>query len=492
MLNHIENIQREVSAGLDKETRSRLGQFFTPQTIARFMASLFEINKIKPIRLLDAGAGIGSLTAAFIEKYAEQNIGDLEVMACEVDSQLVPILEQNLNNYRQFFAEDCGDLTVKTINKDFIEYAVPALENNEYEAFDYAILNPPYHKINSDSSHRKLLRKAGIETVNLYSAFVALSLKLLKKEGQMVVIIPRSFCNGPYYKPFRQLLLSLAAINHIHLFKARNKAFKEDKVLQENVILHLTKGAIQNKVTISNSAGGQFSDYQEWEVPFTTIVRKQDPDVFIHIPSHQGESVLHKSDKVGFSLEELGINVSTGPVVDFRAKEFLQKMPGQDTAPLIYPAHFNGWTVTHPINNFKKNNAIEVNDQTMKSLFPSGFYTIIRRFSSKEEKRRIIARVIRPIDIDGEFVGFENHLNVLHYQKQGLQEEIAFGMAVYLNSTAVDEYFRLFSGHTQVNATDLKLIKYPALDSLKRLGTWGKSQTVFLQEEVDKQVAKIL
>ena len=167
-------------------------------------------------------------------------------------------------------------------------------------------------------------------------------------------------------------------------------------------------------------------------------------------------------------------------------------MPEQNTAPLIYPAHFNGWTINHPLENFKKNNAIEVNPQTMKQLLPTGFYTIIRRFSSKEEKRRIIARVVRPQDIEGEFIGFENHLNVLHFQKQGLEEEMAFGLAVYLNSTVVDEYFRLFSGHTQVNATDLRLLKYPNRDHLVRLGTWGKEQTTFSQEEVDKQVAQLL
>ncbi|MFZ6755574.1 Eco57I restriction-modification methylase domain-containing protein, partial [Undibacterium sp. Dicai25W] len=90
----------------------------------------------------------------------------------------------------------------------------------------------PYKKISSSSEHRNELRKAKIETVNLYSAFLALSIKLMEKGGQVIAIIPRSFCNGPYYKPFRELILKECSIDHIHVFESRDKAFQDDDVLQ--------------------------------------------------------------------------------------------------------------------------------------------------------------------------------------------------------------------------------------------------------------------
>ena len=52
-------------------------------------------------------------------------------------------------------------------------------------------------------------------------------------------------------------------------------------------------------------------------------------------------------------------------------------------------------------------------------------------------------------------LGFENHLNVFHQHKHGLPDNLAHGLAAFLNTTAVDEHFRRFNGHTQVNATDL-------------------------------------
>ena len=492
MIDKIEDIRRSVSLALDKKTQSKLGQFFTPQGIALFMASLFDVREKEEIALLDAGSGVGSLSAAFLENILDQKIKRVNITAYEVDNGLVEVFNDCLNSYKSYCGEAKTELSFEVIEQDFIEHAVLELCSGTTQQFDCAILNPPYHKINSNSRHRLLLRKVGIETVNLYSAFVALGLKLLKPRGQIVAIIPRSFCNGPYYKLFREILLSISAISHIHLFEARNKAFGDDGVLQENIIIHLKKGLKQREVTISTSTDGKFSDYREWKVPFTEIVKKNDSERFIHIPYHEGKSDLNCSENIFYSLQEVGCSVSTGPVVDFRSKEYLRKMPGKNTAPLIYPAHFNGWAINHPLKGFKKYNAIEVNEKTSRQLYKSGYYVVVRRFSSKEEKRRIVARVVRPEDINNEFVGFENHLNVFHIEKQGVPRELAFGLASYLNSKQVDEYFRLFSGHTQVNATDLRLLKYPSRETLVELGRWAEKQTVFDPNKIDDQIAGIL
>ena len=73
-------------------------------------------------------------------------------------------------------------------------------------------------------------------------------------------------------------------------------------------------------------------------------------------------------------------------------------------------------------------------------------------------------------------LGFEKHLNLFHENKRGLPEALARGLAAYLNTSAVDEHFRSFNGHTQVNATDLRQIRYPSLDALTALGKWVMQQ----------------
>jgi len=113
-------------------------------------------------------------------------------------------------------------------------------------------------------------------------------------------------------------------------------------------------------------------------------------------------------------------------------------------------------------------------------------------FSSKEEKRRVVARVIDPAAFAGaEKIGFENHLNVFHAGRQGLPEDLAHGLAVYLNSSVVDENFRCFNGHTQVNATDLRMIKYPDRKTLMKLGQRAMDSGELTWEQIDEQIGRL-
>jgi len=79
--------------------------------------------------------------------------------------------------------------------------------------------------------------------------------------------------------------------------------------------------------------------------------------------------------------------------------------------------------------------------------------------------------VYDPKRLRAEQVGFENHLNYFHCDGRGLPELLAKGLAIFLNSTLVDLYFRQFNGHTQVNATDLRSLRYPSREQLLSLGS---------------------
>ncbi|MFC1591640.1 BsuBI/PstI family type II restriction endonuclease [Thermodesulfobacteriota bacterium] len=506
--------RRDVSPKLDPKKRSKLGQFFTPATIARFMASLFNKTKDGSIRLLDPGAGVGSLTAAFVEEFTQykwSKANEIEIMTYEIESIISDYLKSTLKECQKLCENKRIACTINNYNEDFI------LDTTRYFAqdifskstlpdakFTHAILNPPYKKILSTSEHRRALRKIGIETSNLYTAFLAITIKLLKKRGELVAIIPRSFCNGPYFKPFRKMLLSEMCIKHIHVFESRTHAFKEDEVLQENIIFHAVKGLNQGEVKITSSMGGEFfreektceiitSDMTQRVIPFDKVVKPNDHEQVIHIAISEFEQqIIDRISVFNCTLEDLGIEVSTGPVVDFRMNFDTRKDPEEGTVPLLFPVHFDNGGITWPKES-KKPNAINVSEFSRKWLWPNkGHYVITRRFSSKEEKRRIVATVYDS-SLPGELIGFENHLNVFHKTKQGMPGDIAKGLYIYLNCTLVDKYFRQFSGHTQVNSSDLRMLLYPSTEVLENLSLKAGNKQLnqedidsLINEEIDK------
>lgn len=484
-LDTADRVRRHVSPRIAQSRKSELGQFMTPARVARFMSDMFPSSTVSTCHLLDAGAGVGALSCAFLDRWLAGGFGfkRVEATAYEIDDTLRQHLTQHLAGYSK--------VKSNIIAGDYITLATTKrLPSTRYT---HVILNPPYKKIHSHSDHRLALRSVGIETGNLYSAFVALAVTQTAPGGQIVAILPRSFCNGPYYRPFRDFILERAAIHHMHLFESRNQAFRDDAVLQENLIIRLERGGQQGPVTITTSTDDQFTDLTTHRHPFERIVFPDDPERFIHVPTSPEHSSIERSPAVRYTLADLGVTVSTGPVVDFRLKEHLRDMPEAGTVPLLYPVHLRGSETVWPVPNTKKPNAILRNKATEPWLYPTGFYCVVRRFTSKEETRRVVARVVEPSTFGrSPMLGFENHLNLFHERKRGLPELLARGLTVFLNTTGVDESFRRFNGHTQVNATDLKQMKYPSREALIKLGRWAKRHRTITQDMIDEQLGTLV
>lgn len=224
--------------------------------------------------------------------------------------------------------------------------------------------------------------------------------------------------------------------------------------------------------------------------PLIRGVHPGDRDAFIHMGVDDASlDAIIRMEHYASSLTKLNLDVSTGRTVDFRAREHLRQSPQQGTVPLIYPCHFQDGFITWPLESGKKPNAIVSSSETSDLFVEAGYYVLIKRFSSKEQLRRVMAAIYDPSRINAPYVSFENHLNYFHRQGKGLPADLAKGLALYLNSTIVDQYFRLFSGHTQVNATDLRKMPYPTYEQLLRLGAYVKERMPD-QETIDDIIEK--
>jgi adenine-specific DNA-methyltransferase len=498
LVNHTDLLRLDVCKQLEQGKRGEMGQFLTPAPVARLMASMLECPTSK-VSILDAGAGIGSLFSACIAELLQRDERpeEIHVTAYEIDPILVGYLKSTLELCQREC--DCAGVAFTSEIRpiDFLNDAVHLLREDlfstpEEPRHTCAILNPPYKKINSKSETRDQLREIGIETSNLYTGFLAAAVKLLAPRGELVAITPRSFCNGPYFRTFREFFLEEMAIRRLHLFDSRQAAFRDDAVLQETVIVHAVKQEERpERVEITSSGSAEDELILTQTIRFDELVNPDDPERFIRIvPDDLGSEVVKRMETFTSSLEDLELGVSTGKVVDFRAKEYLLLKPIDGAVPLIYPTNFSGGYISWP-KETRKPQALRLAPDTKPLLVPNEHYVLVKRFSSKEEKRRIVAAIYDGGRLECAGVGFENHINYFHKNGGGLDLSLARGLSAYLNSTLVDTFFRQFNGHTQVNATDLRSLKYPSLQELIGLGEFIRD-TYPTQEEIDRLIEREL
>lgn len=501
LLDRLDLERLEISSRIaaDPERRAGLGQFFTPASVARFMADMLRVPKPpRELRLLDAGGGSGMLTAAVVAALCSRPKSGrpvaLNATVWEVDERLVADLDRTFERCREV-CDTAGIRFTGTLRQENFVLAASRLLNNgglfrvnDSPRFHAAILNPPYRKLRSESAERGGMSSVGIETSNLYSAFVWLALELLEDGGELVAITPRSFMNGAYFRPFRRALTRELAFRRVHVYDARDVAFAGDAVLQENVIFHGIRRGSPGRVRITTSYGPVDEGLAERTIDQTEMVLPDDPSCVLHVvPDGIDAQIAAQMRALPTTLASQGVGVSTGRVVGFRAKDRLRVEAAAGDAPLIMPRHFAQGFVAWPRASGSKPNALAVSGPYDELLLPAGWYVLVRRFSAKEERRRVVAAVYDPARVDTEAVAFDNKLNVLHGGNAGLTENLAKGLAVFLNSTAVDAYFRQFSGHTQVNAEDLRSLRFPADGDLERLGRYV-DHSMPTQDEIDRLV----
>ena len=345
------NLPERLDAGRpDRPTRrAELGQFFTPAGVARFMASMLQAREMPAdCKVLDPGGGGGVLTAAAVAELCgrpeRSRPAALHATVWELDARFAGDLDRTFERCQAVCAKAGVAFRGEHRRGNFVLDAAAwaddrnLLDPERRPRFHVAIMNPPYRKLRTDSAERARLSAAGIETSNLYSAFVWLALKLLAAGGELVAITPRSFMNGPYFRPFRQALSRELAFRRIHVYDARDAAFADDGVLQENVIFHGIRGAGPDAIRITTSFGPTDDGLLERTVEAADLMLPHDPERVLHIvPDETDAKIAASMRRLPHTLAGLGVLVSTGRVVGFRAKDRLRAHAAPGDAPLILP-----------------------------------------------------------------------------------------------------------------------------------------------------------
>lgn len=444
----------------DSDHKKSWGQFFTGPRIASFMASLLDAPAGCSLRVLDPGAGTGVLGLAAARSLLDCGASHVHLTAVELEAGALVGLRSSLVAAKATWG-DRFDFEVRAGN--FLECDRPRLGEPPLGPFDIAIGNPPYFKMSPTSD-------VGGDAPNAYARFMEVAMRMLARDGQLVFIIPRSFAAGYYFKKFRKRFHASATLEHVHVFDSRTDAFRDDGVLQENIIVAYRKARARAEggtVAISTSHGESDLEHRVTRsVPRgRVVVEWRDSSVFLPA-TDRDLRVMDLVESWPHTMASLGLEVSTGPVVPFRAEDLTRASASDDTVPLLWLQHVLPGQVVWPLpNGFRKPEHI-VSAAGPKLLVPNQTYVLIRRFSAKEDERRLVAGPYLRGSVGSEWLGLENHVNFVHRPKGSVSDDEAVGLAALLNSELVDAYFRIASGNTQVSATELRGLPLPSSDAL--------------------------
>ena len=470
--------------------RKKTGHYLTPASIARFMAACATYSA-PHLRVLDPGSGTGILTASVCEAVARsKTVQRLHVDAYETDPRLSNLTHRLLDHARAWLSHHGVALTFEVNNEDFVlayaaqpELAAAAHGENDKGLtscadYDLVISNPPYFKIRKDDPRASARASVVYGQPNIYSLFMAVSAELLSETGALVFIVPRSFASGPYFRKFRDVFFRKVSPSAIHLFESRKEVFKGQTVLQETLIIKArrckTSGpSAKGKVFISHSRGAfDIADSQRFLVGMNSVLDLSSENKELSIPLCESDLELIRSVRSWpNSLHTLGLEISTGPVVPFRATEFLSdSTTGAPTVPLLWMQNVRPMRAEWPLKETNKPQRVRLTSASEKILVRDATYILLRRFSAKEEKRRLVAAPLVRGRLKADRVGLENHLNYIHGTSRAIDAELAYGLSALFNSTFLDRYFRISNGNTQVSATELRVMPLPAEKNIRSIG----------------------
>jgi adenine-specific DNA-methyltransferase len=366
----------------------------------------------------------------------------IEIVAYEDAPTLTSLLEKSLEFAKKWLAERGIKLKYDVIEKDFILDNSQGLWAKKVVPYDLTIGNPPYFKIGKGDPRAVSSARYVYGQPNIYALFMGVAAELLRDEGLMVFITPRSYAAGPYFKLFREKFFKMMCPERVHLFGSRTNAFKKDEVLQENIILKAKKSGKASMVKISASDG--IEDLHKpisHDLLNSRVLHSTEKDLIFRLPVSDFDiEIIDIVEKWQGSLHKYSLEISTGPVVPFRAEEliFAEKQGNIASAPLIWMQNVQTMKVEWPMfgirNGKPKPQYIKANKEAIrrKLLIEDQNAVLLRRFSAKEEHRRLVAAPLFKGQLDAGLIGLENHLNYIYQPIGKLSQTRTLGLSASL------------------------------------------------------------
>ena len=329
--------------------------------------------------------------------------------------------------------------------------------------FDVVIANPPYVVVKDEASkkiYREIYKEGVFGRMNLYGLFIQRSLQLLREDGQLQFINPRSLLTDSYFVNLRKVIKEKSELRGVTLIADRRSTFA--RVLQECIILHLSKRAAPTKSYLVNTKA------------ITTPEDLNSQEETAHIDSkrvllgaaHQwaffiGASefeyeVFERMAAKRISLANLALKAKTGKVQFDQHKEFAQDTAEGNACRLIWAENAQRY---HLRETRKRAGKEWLSRAIAGTITPNitGAGIVTQRTTANEQPRRIIATAIIPDNPEATGIYCENGCNFIASN----DAKVCHYVLAALNSSLVEFAFRKLNSNTHVSAGELNALPLP-------------------------------
>jgi len=481
---------------ISTEQRKQLGQYSTPANIVRYILKSVEYTPSKDIinkKLIDPACGSGAFLVESVRIYlnvlkkaglpiykwypmATSAISgiDIDPTACffsrlNLAMLLAPaalefVAKNGIKKLKPLSVYCSDTLQLFASEREGVALLYNKLNLPLVNQFDFVVGNPPYFKVKGiNEGFKNTFSKSIYGHPNAYGLFIHAGIEMLKKDGKMGFIVPRSMLSGLYFKNLREFIEDKTSVKEIVYISERKKIF--ENVLHGTMILSLEQNRdIEGTVNISFIHSLKEIETQNIiSVGRDKVIQRLNgTSIWFVADSQEMYNIINRIIKKHplLSSNKINCRTKTGQIVWNRVKPLLTTNSGDDTLPLIWATDVGKFTFSFNRMGFARPCFLKVNSET-ENLMVKGASILIQRVTADEQHSRIVACMPEGFykkERNGYFV--ENHLNIIQPVAGKSSVSLYFMLGV-LNSEIVEFFFRAMNGNTQVSATELNLLPIP-------------------------------
>ena len=387
----VDNIGKYFESSLEHVERKKKGQYYTSSSIVQYMINSLSIKDSS--KTLDPTCGCGSFTLGLYDylrkkygKFSVNNIFGVDLNPIAVDiTRLCLFLKSNKDNQYQNILQKNIQVGNSIVESNIFDWNVnfESILNNG--GFDFVIGNPPYGSIGKkdfdDLEYSEIING----TVNIASLLIVKSLNLLKDNGKLAFLLPKSILHVNSYHNLRKYILEKSSVLQIYDL---GQEFSD--VRGEQIILFLQKKnnipsrpktvkiSIGIKENLNNNV---IKPKKEFNIDYSLL--KSDKFPILDNPKHyELLNKLNKKNNVIPLLEFVNGQIFRGLTLNAEQQKMISEKHIQNGVKILRGRSISKYNISKPYH-IKKTELQRKNQNKIQNLYKKQKIVLQNIFSSE-------------------------------------------------------------------------------------------------------------